>query len=126
MAQHEHLGTFGTLAPAPQHQQVDHKSDETVETGHVWILIDPSRADQIETAKPHVKTPDKFSAPTGSLPRVRALARRGVAACSRRDRSSGVGEVIELGEDEVDGLLRGHGVAPCECGGVAFGAEVVP
>jgi hypothetical protein len=65
MAQHEDLGIFGTLASASQHQQVDHKSDETVETGHVPILIDPSRADQIQTAKPQVNTPDEFSAPTG-------------------------------------------------------------
>jgi hypothetical protein len=63
MAQREDLGIFGTLASAAQHQQVDHKSDETVETSHVSILIDPSRADQIETAKSQVKTQDRFSVP---------------------------------------------------------------
>jgi hypothetical protein len=64
MPQHENLGILGTLASAAQHQQIGHKPDETIETGHAPILIDPSRADQIETAKPHVITPDKFSAPT--------------------------------------------------------------
>ena len=48
MAQHENLGVFGTLASAAQQQQIDYKPDETVETGHAPILIDPGRTDRIE------------------------------------------------------------------------------
>jgi hypothetical protein len=38
MAQHEDFDILGTLTAAMQHQQVDHKSDDTVETSHASML----------------------------------------------------------------------------------------
>ena len=38
VAQHEDLDILGTLTAAPQHQQVDHEPDKTIETGHAPIL----------------------------------------------------------------------------------------
>ena len=52
VAQHENLGVLGPVPATPQHQQVDHESDETVEAGHVPILIDARRTDQLETRNP--------------------------------------------------------------------------
>jgi hypothetical protein len=66
MAQHQDLDIFGTISAAAQHQQIDHEPDETIETGHTPILIDPSRTAQIETAKPEVKYTRQVSAPTRS------------------------------------------------------------
>ena len=68
MAQHEDLGIFGTITTAAQHQQVDHEPDETIETGHAFILaaLEPCRSHHIET---QANRPDEFSAPTGRHPR---------------------------------------------------------
>ena len=63
MAQHENLDILGTIRAAAQHQQVDHESDETVETGHALILavLESRRS---ANAKHQVNAPDEFSAPT--------------------------------------------------------------
>ena len=55
MAQHENLDILGTIPASTQHQQVDHKSDKTVETGHAWILAasEPRRSCLRETAGHH-------------------------------------------------------------------------
>ena len=55
MAQHENLDILGTIPAATQHQQVDHESDKTVETGHAWILAasEPRRSCLRETAGHH-------------------------------------------------------------------------
>ena len=51
MAQHENLHSFGTISTAAQDQQVEHESDETVETSHAPILAapEPCRSSQRET-----------------------------------------------------------------------------
>ena len=38
VAQYEDLDILGAIAPATQHQQVDHEPDQTVEAGHAPIL----------------------------------------------------------------------------------------
>ncbi len=48
MTQHEDLDILRTIPTSAQHQQVDHESDKTVETGHTPILLDPTSAVQIE------------------------------------------------------------------------------
>src|ERR1019366_9182087 len=55
MAQHENLDILGTIPASTQHQQVDHESDKTVETGHAWILAasEPRRSCLRETAGHH-------------------------------------------------------------------------
>jgi hypothetical protein len=64
IAQHQYLDILGTIGAAAQHQQVDHKAEETVEAGHALILavLEWSRS---ANAKHQVNTPDEFSAPTG-------------------------------------------------------------
>jgi hypothetical protein len=70
MSQYEDLGVFGAVASSAKYAEIQHQADKTVEgVGHMSILIDPSQADQIGTAKPQVNTPDEFSAPTRSEPR---------------------------------------------------------
>src|ERR1035437_6634281 len=51
MTQHEDLDILGMLAPAAQHQQVDHEPDQTVEAGPTPILAapQPHRSRQRET-----------------------------------------------------------------------------
>jgi hypothetical protein len=53
--QHENLDILGTIPASTQHQQVDHESDKTVETGHAWILAasEPRRSCLRETAGHH-------------------------------------------------------------------------
>jgi hypothetical protein len=55
MAQHENLDILGTIPASTQHQQVDHEPDQTVETGHAWILAtsEPRRSCLRETAGHH-------------------------------------------------------------------------
>src|SRR3954471_18589070 len=65
MAQHEKLGVLGPVRAPTEHQQVDDKSDETVEAGHVLSLIDARRPARLE-ARPQLTPPDEFSAPTGN------------------------------------------------------------
>ena len=57
MAQHEDLGVLGPVPATAQHQQVDDKSDETVEAGHVLILIDATANQSDRNAKPQVTPP---------------------------------------------------------------------
>ena len=52
MAQHEKLGVVGPVRASTQHQQVDDKSDETVEAGHVLSLIDAGRSNRLEARNP--------------------------------------------------------------------------
>jgi hypothetical protein len=52
MAQHEYLGILGPVPAPTQHQQVDDKSDETVEARHPLILVDARRADQTRARNP--------------------------------------------------------------------------
>src|SRR5439155_11571027 len=52
MAQHEDLDILGTIPAAAQDQQVDHKPDETVETGHAVILVDGYRAHHVAARNP--------------------------------------------------------------------------
>ena len=63
MAQHEDLDILGTIPAAAQHQQVDHEPDETIETCQAPILIDPSRADQIEARNPRSTVRTRFRHP---------------------------------------------------------------
>ena len=67
MAQHENLEILGAIPAAAQDQQVDHEPDETVETGHAPILIDPGRADQIEARNPRSIRPTSFRHPQDDL-----------------------------------------------------------
>jgi hypothetical protein len=41
VAQHEDLDIFRTIAARAEYEQVDHESDNTVETGHTPILAAP-------------------------------------------------------------------------------------
>jgi hypothetical protein len=52
VAQHQDLDVFRTIASTAQHQQVDHKPNETVETEHAPILaaFELSRSRERETA----------------------------------------------------------------------------
>ena len=67
MAQHENLGVLGPIRTPTQHQQVDDKSDETVEAGHPLILIDAGRSDQLEARNPSSHHQTSSRHPQGAI-----------------------------------------------------------
>ena len=70
VAQHEDLGVLGPVSAPTQHQQVEHESDETVETGHALILIDPPRTDQTEARNPRSTHQTNIRHPQDDLRKV--------------------------------------------------------
>ncbi len=63
MAQHENLGILGPASATAQQQQVDHESDETVETGHALILAAVEARRSGRAQKPRSTHPTGFRHP---------------------------------------------------------------
>jgi hypothetical protein len=115
VAQHQDLDVFRTIASTAQHQQVDHKPNETVETEHAPILaaFELSCSRERETAGHYAErifrhpqvcntwriiAVNSPSSPVSSTPSARARA----TSCSAHSRIAGVSPA-------TNGTLRAAG-----------------
>jgi phosphoenolpyruvate synthase/pyruvate phosphate dikinase len=126
MTQHKNLGILGPVPATAQHQRVDEKPNQTVEAGHLPILIDPTGANQIETRNPRSRHQTSYRHPQGgarlrkllSEGRERELADRMSDALARITRAFAprpvVYRTIDFRSNEFHGLDGGDEYEPVE------------